>query len=288
VDADADSDRPPDVDALVLATPAGSHVGLARAAIARGINVVSVSDSVDDIRLLLTLDGPARARGVRVVVGAGFSPGLTCLLARFGARAFDTVDEIHLAKAATGGPACAREHHRALRGTALDWRDGTWIRRRGGSGRELVWFPEPVGGRDCYRAAVADPLVLVDEFPRATRITSRVAATRRDRLTMRLPMLVPPHAEGGPGAARVELRGSVGSGRSVAVYGVMDRPAVAAGAVAAVAALWSGDDRLGPPGAAGLARTADPGAFLAELARRGTRVAVYDGMPRIPPLPEPH
>jgi hypothetical protein len=115
-----------------------------------------------------------------------------------------------------------------------------------------------------------------------------MAATRRDRLTMRLPMLTPPHAEGGPGAARVELRGRRGTAREVAVFGVMDRAAVASGAVAALATLWALDGRLRRPGASGLAGLVDPVAFLAELATRGTRVAVFDGTPRVPPLPEPH
>jgi len=277
----------PDVDAVIIATPSGTHPALARSALERGTAVVSVSDSIEDVRLLLTLDDEARRRDRPVVVGAGFSPGLTCVLARHGARAFDTVDEVHVAKAGTGGPACARQHHHALAGSALDWRDGVWIRRRGGSGRELIWFPEPVGGRDCYRASLADPLLLVPEFPSATRVTARMAATRRDRLTMRLPMLMPPHAEGGPGAARVELRGWRGTSREVAVYGVMDRAAVAAGAVAALATVWALDGRV-RSGARGLASMVEPGAFLADLADRGTRVAVFDGTPRVPPLPEPH
>jgi hypothetical protein len=279
-------DRAPDVDAVVLATPSGTHLALARTALARGAAVVSVSDSIEDVRLLRTLDAEARGRGAAVVVGAGFSPGLTCVLAGYGARTFDMVDEIHVAKAGTGGPACARQHHRALSGTGLDWRDGVWVRRRGGSGRELVWFPEPVGGCDCYRGALSDPLLLLPEFPRAVRITARMAATRRDRFTMRLPMLLPPHAEGRPGGARVELRGTRGAGRDVAVYGVMDRAAVAAGAVAALATLWALGGRI-RPGARGLAGLEEPGAFLAELAARGTRVAVFDGTPRVPPLPEP-
>lgn len=278
----------PDVDAVILAGPVGSHVALARAAIARGVAVVSTSDSVDDVRLLLSLDGEAKRRGVPVVVGAGFTPGLTCVLARFGARTLDRVDEVHVAKAGTGGPACARQHHRALSGAAFDWRDGAWLRRRGGSGRELVWFPDPVGGHDCYRGALADPLLLLPAFPEARRITARMAATRRDRLTMRLPMLTPPHAEGGAGAARVELRGTRGDAREVAVYGVMDRPAVASGAVAAVAALWALEGRLTSEGAAGMARMVDPVGFLAELADRGVRVAVFDGTPRVQPFPEPH
>ncbi|HEX7094981.1 MAG TPA: Gfo/Idh/MocA family oxidoreductase [Acidimicrobiales bacterium] len=281
-------DDVPDVDGIVLATPSGLQPQLAHAALSRDIPVVATADSVDDVRLLLSLDGEARRRNVPVVVGAGFAPGLTCVLARFGARNFDVVDEVHVAKAGTGGPACARNHHRALSGTAFDWRDGAWARRRGGSGRELVWFPEPVGGRDCYRGALADPLLLLPEFPDATRITSRMAATRRDRLTMRLPMMLPPHAEGGPGAARVELRGSRGGVREVAVYGVLDRPAVAAGAVAALALLRALTGRLTTVGAAGLARLVEPVPFLIDLAARGVRVAVFDGTPRVPPFPEPH
>ena len=95
-----------------------------------------------------------------VVVGAGFSPGLTCVLARLGAAASTTVDEIHVARLGTGGPACARQHHRALAGTALDWRDGGWAAPPGRFGPRAVWFPDPVGAADCYRAALPDALLL--------------------------------------------------------------------------------------------------------------------------------
>ena len=54
----------------------------ARAFLAARIPVVSVSDAIDDVRALLDLDPEARERGVPVVVGAGFAPGLSCVLAR--------------------------------------------------------------------------------------------------------------------------------------------------------------------------------------------------------------
>src|SRR5213078_4815735 len=111
-----------------------------------------------------------------------------------------------------------------------------WVRRRAGSGRELCWFPDPIGGQDCYRAAVPDALLLVPAFWQARRITARVAATRRDHLSARLPMLRRPHPEGVLGGVRVEVRGRRGAARHVEVLGAMDRPAVAAGAIAAVAA----------------------------------------------------
>ena len=267
------------VSVAVLATPVGDHVDLARTHLDRGRHVVSVSDGVEDVTALLALDGEARRRGLRIVVGAGFAPGLSCLLARHGAATFDSVSEVHVAKYGTGGPACARQHHEALGGNAMDWRGGAWVERRGGSGRELCWFPEPVGGQDCYRAALADGLLLVPAFPGIQRVTARQAATRRDRLTARLPMLRPPHPEGVLGAVRVEIRGRRGAATDVLVLGAMDRPGVAAGAVAAVAAVHlvtAPEQRLG---AFGLAEVGDPLAALAELARRGVKAAVFEGSP---------
>jgi hypothetical protein len=276
---DGDPHELPLVDVVVLATPAQAHLQWARNAVRRGVSVVSLTDAIEDVQFLLALCDEARAAGVSVVVGAGFCPGLSCVLARFAADRFDSVDEIHVAKFGTGGPACARQHHRALSGAALDWREQAWIRRRGGSGRELLWFPEPVAARDCYRAALADALLLVPSFPDATRITSRMSATRRDRLTARFPMLRPPHPEGRSGAVRVELRGRREGMQEVAVVGVSERTAVGAAAVAATAAAWTINGRF-PAGAAGLAALVEPRAFLADLMDRGIRVFSFDGQPR--------
>lgn len=262
---------------VVLATPGGDHGEMAASLVEAGRNVVSLSDDPADAEALLALDEAAVAAGVSVTVGAGFAPGLSCLLARHAADEFDTVDEIRVASAGTGGPACARRHHDALRGEALEWFDGRPERRRGGAGRELAWFPEPIGALDCYRAAVATPVLLRRRFPEATRITARFAATRRDRLTSWLPMLRPPHLDGGPGAVRVELRGVRRGEVSATIYGAMDHPSVGAAMVAAVAAAAIEDGQL-RPGAAGLAEVSDPVPYLAELARRGLRAAVFDGV----------
>lgn len=263
-------------DVVILAQP-GSHRLDAEAALERGAHVVSVSDDVGHVQELLDLDGFAREGGLHVVVGAGFSPGLSCVLAALAARVFEKVDEIHVAKYGTGGPACARQHHRALAEMAMDWRNGTWERRRGGSGRELCWFPDPVRGIDCYRAALPEAILLVGAFPDAHRITARVGANRRDRLTARLPMLRRPHPEGDLGAIRVEVRGAEGTALDDRVLGAVDRPAVAAGTVAALAARWAMDGRLAHTGASGLAGRVEPGPFLAALAERGLKVAVFEG-----------
>ena len=123
----------PSVDAVVIATPSGTQATLARRAVHQSVAVVTTSNQTEEVRRLLDLDQEARHHKVAVVVGAGFMPGFTDLLARHGAAQLDQVDEIHVAKVGTGGPACARQHHRALSSPGLDWRtgagrDGTGVR----------------------------------------------------------------------------------------------------------------------------------------------------------------
>lgn len=265
---------------VVLAGRAGSQIGDARLCVDAGAHVVAVSDRLDEVEALLDLDEAAKGKGVRVVVGAGMMPGLSDVLAAHGRRWFDEVSEIHVSKFGTGGPDCARQHHSALSRPALDWRDG-WQRRPGGSGRELAWFPEPVEAADCYRAELPDPLLLVRRHPKVTRVTARVAATRRDRLTMHLPMLRRPHAEGLLGAVRVELRGLSRGAWLDLVLGCSERPAVVAAAVASTAAQLVHPETQGSetltPGARGLAEYVDPLSFLRTLRSRGLRQEIFVG-----------
>lgn len=270
----------PDVsaaDIVLVATPANRQVDLVRQAVSEGRHVVSVADSVPTVTRLLDLDAEARERGVTVAVGAGFSPGLSCLLACHAAAEFDVVEEAHVSKHGTGGPACARQHHSALRTTGLDWRDHAWRRRSPGSGRELSFFPDPIGGADCYRASLPDSLLLVPAFPGVERVTARLAATRRDRLTASLPMLRRPHTEGRIGGLRVEVRGQRGGTSDTVVLGAVDRPAVAAGTVAGQVARWIAAGTITRRGASGLAGLVEPLPFLRELARSGVRAAIFEG-----------
>lgn len=266
-------------DVVVLCGGAGTHFRAARAALTRGAAVVSAADAIVDVRGLIDLHAEAVERRLPVVVGAGLSPGLSCVLARHAVDWFDVVDEINVAKAGTGGPACARQHHAALTGWSWDWVDGGWVRRRGSSGRQLVWFPEPVVARDCYRAALPEPFLLHRAFPDARRLTARVAATRRDRLTGWLPMLRRPHADGGPGAVRVEVWGRREGAKDVLTYGVAGNPAALSGVVAAATVLASIAGRLPVVGVSGLGELSAPLPFLAQLDRLGVRIAIFEGAP---------
>ena len=264
-------------DVTIVAQPAAVRRA-ALSALEAGSHVVCPVDDPIDVRQLLELDERARRMGRTVAVGTAMAPGLSCVMAAKLAGSFDTVDEIHVASLGTGGPACARRHHAALAGIAVDWVDGSFRRRAGGSGRELVWFPGPVGGADCYRAALSDPLLLAPAFPASRRITARLEATRRDRLTSWLPMLRPPHPEGLVGAVRVEVRGWVDGRPESRIVGAATPPAVIAAAVTTTVARWAAAGRLTRPGSAGLAALVpDPGAFLKDLAAAGVGLSVFEG-----------
>jgi hypothetical protein len=267
-------------DLVVMCQPA-PHAELASRFLRDGTPVVSLSDDLDDLRVMLGLSDVTRRGEVPLVVGAGMAPGLSGLLARYLAAQLHVIDEFHVAIHGTAGPSCARQHHHALGTTALGWHDGEWIEPPGGSGRDLVWFPEPIKAFDCYRGAFGDPLLLHRAFPEVSRITARVSATRRDRLTARLPMLAPPHPEGDLGAVRVEARGAAADGSRVTVIaGAVSSTARLAAAVAAVTAAQV--LRVGvEPGVHALSdQVLEPLELLHHATEAGVQVQEYTGLSR--------
>jgi hypothetical protein len=230
------------VAVVVLSGPQDEQAGTAADHVAAGRHVVAVTDRPPVVRALLDLD---------------------------------SVDEIHYARHGAAGRLCASDRLSALRHQAPVWRDGRWIEHRPGSGRELCWFPDPIGGADAYRAATGEPLLAVDAFASLRRSSARLVMSRWDRVAQYLPVLLPAPAEGGMGALRVEVRGARNGRRVTEVAGTLDRPGVAAAALAAevVASLLSGS---APSGAYGMEKWPDPGGLLAALRERGIRTATPD------------
>jgi hypothetical protein len=269
---------PEGVAAVACAVPAGDDVTIARDALDATVPCVSASDDTLTIQGLLALDDAARETGVPIVVGAGLAPGLSDVLVRHAADGFDTVDDVNVARWGAAGEASASTVRVALADRGAELRDGVVgeLRKRGGE--ELVWFPDPVDARGCEPVANGLEL-LTHAVPGLTRATIRFG--RAEKPTRSWPRRSDPINEWG--ALRVEVWGSRGAAREPVVYGAIDRTATAAGTVlavatAAVAGLLPGLIRS-EPGAYGLGRVVVPRAFLGELARRGLKVAIFDGVP---------
>jgi hypothetical protein len=268
---------PAGVDAIACAVPSDADVRLARAAIEAGVPFASSADHDAALRALLALDADARAAGVRVVAGCGLAPGLSDVLVRHAVGVFDSVDELHVARWGVAGPASVSEARRALREPALEWRDRTLVadKRRGA---ELIWFPDPVGARECELVATGVEL-LASANPGVDRVTARLGVPPSRRF--------PASGRRDPGATwgavRVEVWGWSGTARTSVVYGVIERTAVAAGTVLGVTTALLAGARpevgdLGVPGAFGLGAAVKPVPFLAELANRGVKVATFEGV----------
>ncbi len=270
-----------DLDLLVLANDSSEQTILAGAAIAQGVSVLTTADRPDAVSALLRLDALAKDRGVCLVAGAAYSPGMSCILASYLASQMDKVTEIHIARIGTGGPACARNHHRSLSAMSIEYYEGNLKRGPGGSGRELYWFPEPLGGADCYAGAMPEPILLSRTFDQARRITSKRAARRRDRFTSAFPMLSPPHTEGGLGGIRVDVRGIVSGRFTELTAASVALPAMAAASVLTMLiAAFKKQTTSAPvfsPGVMSLSELPEPKKFLAELAQCGISISVFHG-----------
>jgi hypothetical protein len=292
-------DRPLPAGVTVVACAAGGAAERAvfERAVEAGVPAAGSADDADSVRRVLDLDDAAREAGVTLAAGCGLAPGLADVLARHAADAVERVDEIHVARAGSAGPACRAAVDQADRGPVLEWRDGVWVRHRVGSGRQLVWFPSPVGGLDCHRTASGQAALLVDAFPGLARASMRIASPAGARppvpglglfghipvLSGLLPGRGTPRrrdSDGDWGAVWVEVRGRRGRSEELLVYGAVDRMAFAAGTVLAVSALWLaglGSGAVTTTGAHGLAALVEPVPFLGELARRGVKAAVFEG-----------
>ncbi|GMU80011.1 MAG: hypothetical protein AMXMBFR46_27990 [Acidimicrobiia bacterium] len=243
------------------------------AAVDAGVPVATIAEGVSS-----ELEARALTAGVTIATGCGLAPGLADVLARHAAATFDAVDEVHLARVGASGGACAESVRDARRATPGEWRDGGWRADRA-FGPELLWFPEPIGAREC-QLVKSGVLAAVATVPGARHVTMRHGAppaTGRFRGWMRRDPV-----DEGWGAARVEVTGWRDGVAGSVVYGVVDRAAVVAGVVLAVAAgalvglVDVGLDARA--GAAPLGALAAPVPFLHELARRGVKAAAFEGV----------
>jgi hypothetical protein len=154
------------------------------------------------------------------------------------------------------------------------WHDGAW-REEHPHGESLVWFPDPIGAQDC-RLVTGGVALRVDARGAPRVSVSLGEPPKRAWLRRRF------GDDGEWGAARVDVWGRRAGAYDCVVYGVVERTSVAAGTVLAVTAAQLAGASGAPlrrPGVHGLAALAAPAPFLAELAQRGVRAAVFEGVP---------
>ena len=272
------------------------------ASIEAGVHYVSVCDDGWIADEIWERDEAAKSAEVTVVSGCGLSPGLTNFLVAHAERELGTIDEalISVAVSSADAPGDASALHllAALSKPAEYFSDGIADSDPGGSRPRLVYFPEPVGWVETFHSDHPEIRTLTRARPGLQTVSFRIGLSERAAMdAMRLSVLLgaghsvatrrawlqlvkpfrgileqlPPRVAPWS-AARVDVWGSSGKGRSNVSYAVVDHLANLAGVPVARAAVALARGSA-PPGVQPPEAAFDRLQLLRELVRTGIRIA---------------
>ncbi len=139
-----------------------------RACIDAGVNYVSICDDYDACAAALEMDEEAKAAGLTMISGCGWTPGITNVLARKGSAEFDDVEEIAVAWGAhagdTEGKAVTLHTIHILTDVVPSFQDGRTVWVEAGTGKERLRFPDPVGDIYVYHVGHPEPVTIPRYF----------------------------------------------------------------------------------------------------------------------------
>jgi saccharopine dehydrogenase (NAD+, L-lysine-forming) len=151
-----------------------------QAALTAQVHYADVNDEVEPLQELFgndAVDHAARAAGVTLVVGLGTSPGMTNIVARYGAQQLDSVTAVLFAVCTgpwTRGPAVWAHRLHVNSGTATIYRDGRWQQVPAMSEPEEVTFPWPPGRSSVHIVAHPEPLMLPRHFAGVQEVVTKL------------------------------------------------------------------------------------------------------------------
>ncbi|BAS28250.1 saccharopine dehydrogenase [Limnochorda pilosa] len=148
-----------------------------RAAIQAGVPYVSLCDDHDAAQAALALHPTARERGVTVVTGMGWTPGLSNLLARRAAGLLDRALRVRIAWAGAAsdskGYAVILHTMHMLTGQVPTFRDRRYVLVPAGSEPEVLPFPEPLGQVKVAHVGHPEPVTLPRSLPGVEEVSLR-------------------------------------------------------------------------------------------------------------------
>jgi saccharopine dehydrogenase-like NADP-dependent oxidoreductase len=202
-------------DAMVNATQHFWNIEVMHAAAAAGVHYTDMGGLFHVTKRQVELDEEFRAAGVTAVIAMGGAPGVTNVLAGYGAAQLDTVEEAHAlcgnvdhtdwsAYAGWVVPYSLETLCDEFSVVAPEFIDGEWVKDiTGGQGEELIDFGEPAGMLEAHYTIHSEPftfwhawkerglrsatfkLSLPAEFTGQMRFLNRIGMTRTDEVLVK-------------------------------------------------------------------------------------------------------
>jgi Saccharopine dehydrogenase and related proteins len=139
-----------------------------------GLSFVDICDDHDATLMELNLDQDARRSGVTAVIGLGWTPGLSNILAKLGSRELGLPNSIDIywvgSAADSRGLAVVMHLFHALIGEVPMFLDGRLVNVKAGGNGVYVEFPKPIGRVKLYYTGHPEPLTI----PRYLNVENRV------------------------------------------------------------------------------------------------------------------
>jgi saccharopine dehydrogenase (NAD+, L-lysine-forming) len=154
-------------------------VNIVKAAIEAGVTYTDVCDNCAVTKKIFELDEDARNEGVSVCTGLGSTPGLTNILAKYGADRLDTVDEIDIffviALIDPIGTAGLTQAMGQFNDNVTQYIGGQLMELSGGSGAEEVEFLPPFGITEVYYARHPESFTLPIFIPGVKKVINKAS-----------------------------------------------------------------------------------------------------------------
>lgn len=150
---------------------------IAGTAIQAGVNYIDICDDDDATIQLLSLDGLARRKNASLLIGVGWTPGISNLLAVHAARQMDTAEAIDMTWVGStsdseGMAVIKHVFHAVTRHTPM-YEDCRWVEVPALSGVKNVTFPEPIGTVPAYYCGHPEPVTIPRFMDGIKRVTLR-------------------------------------------------------------------------------------------------------------------
>lgn len=275
---------------------------LVEAALAAGVDYVSICDDHDALQAVLPFDRTAAEQGRKILVGLGWTPGITNIFARKGYDELEDVETIRVYWAGSAGDseglAVILHTLHIFTGKVASFHDRQLIDVQAGSGKETAFFPAPLGKITVFHLGHPEPITLPRYLPGVREVTLKgglaenylhslakmmvalgltSTAGRKQKLGMLMKKLLPffPTAKNRSlSGAKVEITGKRNGKKVRITYATVDRMRRLTGIPLSIGAFLLAQGKIKRRGVFGpeAEGAIDPDVFLQELARRDIKV----------------